>query len=470
MTTERLRGAPWNAKLARKILVPVLATLLAVIGVATWEAVRAETEQFEADLHADHVALGRVIAASAPADAAAWRRGLEGTRLQVDVGPLPDGVRVGATTRADGQFETWIPIEGGAGRAVRIREPESDLVGWRDKTLRHWLFTASALAFFAVLVVFMACSRLLARPIAELADLARRIGSGDLAPRHVFTSDDELGALGRELTRMAVDLAEANRRVAVETDRRFAAVHALRHADRLGTVGQLAAGIAHELGTPLNVVGGRAQLVEADVAATDDTRRSARVIGEQVTRMSQIIRQLLDFARMKPSDTAVSRPVGVAEKAIDLLRSMARAASVELALDASPEARALEAPISEGLLGQVIANLVVNAIHASEGTGTRIVVRVLSIEAASPLGGEVAPRVAIAVEDHGRGIDPAHIEHVFEPFFTTKDVGKGSGLGLSVSYGITRDAGGWIEVASRLGEGATFTVVLPLVLPRVTTA
>lgn len=448
-------------KLARKILAPVLGALLIVIGLATWEAVRAESGLFEADLHADHVALGRAVAEAARTNGDGWIAGLASSPLAVEIAPLPEGVRAGETIHAGDAFETWIPIEGGDARAVRIRESADDLVAWRKKTLRHWLFTASALAAFATVVVLVACSRLLARPISRLAGFARRIGEGDLAPREAFTGNDELGELGREFTRMASALGEANRRVALEGERRLAAVHALRHADRLGTVGQLAAGVAHELGTPLNVVQGRAQLVELDAGASEETRRSARVISDQVTRMSQIIRQLLDFARSKPSDTALSKPLVVAEKAVDLLRAMAKSADVRLEVDAATGARTLAAPISEGLLGQVLTNLVVNAIHASEGMSERIVVRVASTERAPPLGGETGPRVAISVEDHGRGIDPAHIDHVFEPFFTTKDVGKGSGLGLSVSYGITRDAGGWIEVESRLGEGSTFTVVLP---------
>jgi two-component system, NtrC family, sensor kinase len=462
-------------KLARKILAPVVLLLIVIVGLSTVLAVTDESAIFETDLHNDHLTLGGAVAAAvetAGSDGALRERVLRAVvareaasrqgepPLRVEIAPIPEGVAPFATVLRGGRFETYIPI-GDRGSAIRVSESKRDLDELQARTLRRWLTTGTILGLVSAAVVLIGGSWFLGRPISRLAAFARRVGAGDLDSREQWSGNDELSELGREMSSMCRDLAAAKQRVSDEAEKRLAAVHALRHADRLGTVGQLAAGVAHELGTPLNVVQGRAQLVLEDTSADPETHNSANVIVDQVVKMTRIIRQLLDFARTKSGDEIRSTPYVVAQKTLDLLRAMAKKEDIELALESDPDARDAAATINEGLLAQVLANLIVNAIHASAGRAKVVSVRVGTRWAAPPIGGEAQRCVSVTVVDSGSGIDPSHIDHLFEPFFTTKEVGKGTGLGLSVSYGIVRDAGGWLEVASELGRGATFTVMLP---------
>src|SRR5437016_2774104 len=141
--------------------------------------------------------------------------------------------------------------------------------------------------------------RLVGRPLRLLRDKARRAGGGDFSGPLVLRQRDEMGELATEINAMCDRLAEANRRVAKEAAARVAALEQLRHTERLATVGQLAAGVAHELGTPLGVVSARAELLASGDVSAADAGANARIILEQTDRMTAIIQQLLDFSRRR---------------------------------------------------------------------------------------------------------------------------------------------------------------------------
>lgn len=243
-------------------------------------------------------------------------------------------------------------------------------------------------------------------------------------------------------------LAEAQARAEKEREKRDEALDQLRHAERLGTVGKLASGVAHELGTPLNVIGGRAKMIETGESTGATAVNDARIIREQSTRMAEIIRQLLDFARRSPAKRERVDVADVARRTLELLRPIAHKSHVELDLE-SP-AQPIEVSFDPGQLQQVMSNLVLNAIQAQESGGS------VAIGVARRNGS-----VSVVVRDRGPGMDEDTKNHIFEPFFTTKDVGKGTGLGLSVAWGIVREHDGSIEVDSTPGEGSRFTVTLP---------
>ncbi len=306
---------------------------------------------------------------------------------------------------------------------------------------------------------------IIAGPTRRLVDKTRRIGAGDLSGPLGLRQRDELGEIGRAIDQMSTQLDEARTRLAAETAARLAAVDQLRHAERLTTVGKLASGVAHELGTPLNVVAGRAQMIESGELAGQEALESARIIHEQSQRMTAIIRQLLDFARRgQPGRSARVDLRGCAARIVGMLGAMARKArvEVEVAPGAAPEAT-LEATVDVGQLEQVLSNLLVNAIQASR-PGGHVTVELgrSAVQPPADLGGERRDTIAIAVRDGGTGMTPDVARRVFEPFFTTKEVGEGTGLGLSVAYGIVRDHGGWIAVDTAEGKGSTFTVHLPI--------
>ena len=288
----------------------------------------------------------------------------------------------------------------------------------------------------------------------------RLISAGNLqGPIHLGTRD-ELAELGESLNRMCEQLAESQGKIHEETAARIAAMEQLRHADRLKTVGRMASGIAHELGTPLSVVSGRAGLIGSGKLTADEVSQSAAAIKAESEKMTKIIRQLLDFARAsKPQKTAVDlRPV--VSQTVDLLRPLAEKRKVELRLAAGGDPAVAE--IDAGQIQQVLTNLIVNAVEAMPGGG-KAEIAVRSQAACPPAGGETRPSMYFAVEvrDEGVGIAEEHVWRLFEPFFTTKEVGEGTGLGLSIAYGIVQEHGGWIDVTSRPGEGSRFTVFLP---------
>ena len=306
--------------------------------------------------------------------------------------------------------------------------------------------------------------RLVGNPLRKLTEKTRRVAAGDLeGPEHLH-SRDELAELAESLNQMCERLAESRLRIVDESTARIAAMEQLRHADRLKTVGRLAAGIAHELGTPLNVVAGRASLIQSGRLAPEEIGPSAAAIKTEADKMTRIIRQLLDFARASTPRMAPVDLRSVVKRTLDLLHRLAEERRAELCFDPSGEPAI--AQIDADQIQQALTNLIVNAIQAMpQGGKVRIAVcrRTASPPEQSP------PRPVdchcIEIRDEGVGISPENIQQLFEPFFTTKEVGEGTGLGLSIAYGIVREHGGWIDVTSRPGEGSCFAIYLPAGAP-----
>ncbi|MCO6459018.1 MAG: HAMP domain-containing histidine kinase [Pirellulaceae bacterium] len=324
------------------------------------------------------------------------------------------------------------------------------------------------LQLVALLGAFLACGgfvtlvgvRLVGRPLQELVEKTERIGQGDFSGPLELRGHAELSRLADALNRMCERLSESQRQLAAESAARLATLEQLRHADRLKTVGRLASGLAHELGTPLNVVAGRAELIAGGQLPGEDVAASARAIKQEADRMAAIIRQLLDFARRGSPQRTTMDLGAIARQVLDLLKPLAekRGVTLQLVGDAQP----LPARVDPGQIQQVLTNLIDNAIQAMPQGGP------VTVEAghcrAAPADGQPGASgdyLYLAVMDRGAGIDDADRDHIFEPFFTTKRVGEGTGLGLSVSFGIVQDHGGWIAVDSQPGQGSRFTVYLP---------
>jgi two-component system, NtrC family, sensor kinase len=297
-------------------------------------------------------------------------------------------------------------------------------------------------------------------PMKSLTEKARRTGQGDFSGPLFMRQNDELALLAREMNTMCERLVLAHERVDAETAARIAAIEQLRHADRLTTVGKLASGIAHELGTPLNVIAGRAGMIAEGETSPQETVSYARIVLDATEKMTRIIRSLLEFARRKGPQKAAQSLEPIVAHTLELLGPLCKKKGVVFALRAG---QTKPVDVDRNQFEQVVTNLVVNAIQSMTHEGNVVVA--LTEEHICPpvdIGGEEADFACVRVEDEGVGIAPEHLPHVFEPFFTTKDVGEGTGLGLSVAYGIVRDHGGWIEVTSALGKGAEFAVYLPL--------
>lgn len=301
--------------------------------------------------------------------------------------------------------------------------------------------------------------RLIDAPVRALVDHARRVAEGDFAPRiKLRNRQDELGMLAKEMNAMTQQLAAAEITVRRERQARTATLEKLRHADRLSTVGRIASSIAHELGTPLNVISGRASMILED---TEDSQveEHATIIADQVQRVTAIIRELLDYARssdLRLADVAIAE---VVEHATTLLEPVAEQADVCLVSKGSPDVRA---HLDSGRILQVLTNLMTNAIQAMSDGGTLTVRHsVEQVEMPPEKHAEGGVFLRLDVEDTGIGIVPERIAKIFEAFYTTKRSGEGTGLGLSVCQGIAREHGGWIAVRSEVGEGTCFSCFFP---------
>lgn len=493
-------------RLTAKFLLAITLVVALTLGLSAWLTIERESALFDHDLRKDASAIGWLLARS-------YVRTAEQDGLEAAESVLRDPLLVHSTMRA-----RWIPIAqvpaavrdsvaGGLLRSLRqppsranrngsldtyvpaavpsaelgaepSAEPSADRradrragaieltasLGQERRYLRatiwRWTITSLALLGGASLAGLLFGIALIARPTRALVAKARRVGAGDLQGPVDLRQRDELGLLAKELNAMTDQIAAARDKASGETAARLTAVEQLRHADRLTTVGKLASGIAHELGTPLNVIEGRARMIQTGEAEGDEVADSARIIVEQSRRVTAIVRQLLDFARRGEGERAAVDLRPLAASARHLMQPAARKADVELATELSDEP--CRAEINDSQLLQVLTNLIVNAIAATE-RGGRVTLAVAPRTATPPRELKAIAAVALTVRDTGSGVEPALRERIFEPFFTTKDVGQGTGLGLAVVHGIVADHRGWIDLESEVGRGSAFTVYLPRV-------
>lgn len=257
-------------------------------------------------------------------------------------------------------------------------------------------------------------------------------------------------------------LAALRARIALESRLRMDTLDQLRHAERLTTIGKLASGIAHEIGSPLNVISGHAELLMSGRVGADAVRGTGKILLEQSERVTTIVQQLLDFAKRGGTRVINTNIAELAVSTTHLLESLARKSGIEIVHD---HKGSVWAEVNRSQMQQVLTNLTTNAIHAMPNGG-RISIQVHAENSYVPKEAPDGPPrdyVVLTVHDTGTGIPSDVLPKIFDPFFTTKDVGQGTGLGLSVAYGIVRDHGGWIAVNTRLGAGTTFSVYVPRV-------
>jgi signal transduction histidine kinase len=245
-----------------------------------------------------------------------------------------------------------------------------------------------------------------------------------------------------------------------EARERRTAVEQLRQIERLGVVGRLAAGVAHELGTPLNVIVGYAELLGEDDVPRAMIASAAATILAQTKKMAAIIRGLLDFSRRGGLERSNVDLREIAKSAAAILQPLASKTGSEIEIEAAKDREVLVSG-SPTELEQVLVNLMMNGLQAMP-EGGRLHVRVTPSPEGKAARATDAATACVEVEDEGIGIAPESLARIFDPFFTTKDVGEGTGLGLSVSYGIVMDHGGHIRVTSSPGNGSRFSVFLPL--------
>ena len=303
----------------------------------------------------------------------------------------------------------------------------------------------------------------IAKPILRLRSVSQAVAAGDLNQDTGLRGADEIGELAgafdimtlrlrdrtAEAARLYDETLERNKELAEINARLQTAQAQLIQSEKLASVGQLTAGIVHDVKNPLAVIKGLAEELSEDFSIDPSMKDQLSTIRESATKASTIVTDLLKFARQSTPDLERRDMRETIEASVRLTEYLARKGNVELKVDmpSSPVLVWYDAQQIE----QVLINLVGNAIQAMKNGGT---VRINLSQAKNS--------IALSVQDNGVGIPEKNLQRIFDPFFTTKPEGEGTGLGLSVSFGIITRHRGQISVDSKPGLGTTFTILLPI--------
>lgn len=322
-----------------------------------------------------------------------------------------------------------------------------------------WVFVIAGLTTTAV---FLLTRSLMTQPMAKLLGGVDEVARGDLSHVLLAERDDEIGAIAARFNDMTFSLRESRAETQRSADAKLSLEQRLAHTEKLATIGQIAAEIAHEVGTPLNVIGGRARATQKKAGDPEAVTKNAAIIAEQTERITRIIQRLLDFARRRVGPTGNARVNlnTITLTTMELLGSQFAAAKVKTRLI---RAEGLPVVLADGdRLQQVLLNLLLNAIQAMPDGGA-LTLETSTVTRQRP-GLELAPEqafVRVEVSDTGPGIPADRRDKIFEPFYTSKDGQGGTGLGLAVCAGIVKEHDGWIEVDEAATGGAVFRVFLP---------
>lgn len=361
----------------------------------------------------------------------------------------------GATPDALGNFQVLGALEVSVDATSLQRSFRADL--WRTLPI---LFGIVITVFLAV---FYLSRSLVTGPISKLLTGVDDVAHGDLSRVLLAEREDEIGDLAARFNEMTFSLRESRSETKRHTETRAALEQKLFQTEKLATIGQIAAEIAHEVGTPLNVISGRAKGM---VKKSDDPKaieKNANIIAEQTARITRIIQRLLDFSRRKvgEEENQLVNLNALTLNTMEFLESKLAAAQVRHKLN-----RADDLPLIKGNpdhVLQILINLVLNATEAMSATGGDLHVETAEVTRRRP-GLEVAPELAtvvVSVSDTGPGIPEEDRDKIFEPFYSSKTSTGGTGLGLAVVHGIVKEHDGWLEFSESPGGGSCFSVYFP---------
>jgi len=320
-------------------------------------------------------------------------------------------------------------------------------VSFRDPERHAVLIVAGAGAIAICGVSIGALAYFIQRPMVELQEKIALVSEGNLNVAVDFARrNDEIGDLGRNFNHMLQQLRDSRQEIEV--------LHRtqMSRAEHLATLGELAAGLAHEIRNPLAGIAGVIEIIGRDLPSTSPARAVVKDVRQEITQINRILTDLLETARPHPPQVCLSNLNITVEHAVMLARQQVLSKPILIELQKENDLDEVEHDSDQ--IHQVFLNLLLNAVQAMEGGGAGVI-RV-----------ELGSRddcASVTVTDTGRGIPPQHIAHIFRPFYTTK--GNGTGLGLSLARRIVEEHHGRIEVSSVVGKGSKFDVLLPFRVP-----
>ena len=347
---------------------------------------------------------------------------------------------------------------------VRVSLDRADV---RRRALKRDATIAAALiALLAALAAAIFIQVMVRRPVRALVLGTRRVAAGDLELRIGDTRDDEMGQLARGFDQMTSNLSEARaeltgwshrleRRLQERTDELGKTEQQVVHMEKMASLGKLSATVAHELNNPLAGILNYSKLVlrylqemEVPWEDRDEVVRCVELMSKETKRSGDIVKNLLLFARRSGTAMAPHNLHVAVDRALMLVQHHLQMASVSLERELFEGDDLITC--DEDQIQQAMVALFINGIQAMPEGGT------LTVRTSS-----TPEELVILIQDTGHGVPADLVPHIFEPFFTTKEETQGTGLGLAVVYGIVRRHGGDIQVDSRQGEGARFTIRLP---------
>lgn len=482
-------------KLALRFTIAFVASVCLVWGIASYLRIQREINLFESDIRRDHAAIGSDLSLAVTT---LWRMAGENSVREIideanaskshieirwvspeysaDSAPtfsaafsnirdrLPEGKPIFTEMRSSTGtwLYTFIPvtIDGTQWGAIEMSESLADKDRYIRATIwRTAMWTGILAAVTAALSMILGLL-FVGRPVHRLIKKARDVAQGNLRERVEISQNDELGELAAELNAMSDRLAEAYHRIDQEESAHQMTLEQLRHADRLVTVGKLASAIAHELGTPLNVILARARMAQTGEVSGEGLRENNAAIMHQANRMVEIIRQLLNFARRREPRMETIDLNHIIQQSVSILSPLARRRNV--VIDFKSPGAPLDVTVDPEQIQQVLLNIIVNGIEAMpRGGQLTISAEIYENVVTGHSGDAKTPFIRIRIRDSGEGIAPENISRLFDPFFTTKGREEGTGLGLSISSNIVREHGGWIDVQSEIDKGTMFVIYLP---------
>jgi signal transduction histidine kinase len=350
--------------------------------------------------------------------------------------------------------------------AIEVRQTLGEMEGeFRRAVQESVLSRLIVLALFVLTVVGLTRWHI-GRPIRALIAGARAVGRGDLSQRIGVKRRDEIGQLAEEFNRMAGNLQATHDEVLRQNEERLRLEQEVHQAQKLAEVGMLAAEVAHEIGTPLNIISGRAEVLDRLLPTERPERRHLDVIIKQTERISSIIRALLDYTRPRRPALKAESVIPILGRVADFLLERSRRRSVRIQMDL-PVGLPRVLGDAESLQ-QLFLNLLMNALDASP-PGSVIAVSAGPEPRLPPEGrGRIVrgkaeqPCLTVHILDSGKGMTAEQLDHIFEPFFSTRTGGQGTGLGLPIVEEIIRAHRGEVELQSIPGRGTEALVRIPL--------
>ena len=339
---------------------------------------------------------------------------------------------------------------------MSLADVDRDIKGAQNKMI---FFAVIACLIIAV-TISISINRYVTRPVRELVKGTRRVAEGDLNGSTPIKGEDEIAQLASSFNQMTSDLKKADeklvdwgktleQRVAERTEELRKTEDQLIKSDKVASLGKLAAGVAHEINSPLTGILTYSSLLLQAKPDGDPDREDLEVIVNETNRCKNIVKGLLDFARQTAPQKTLTDINEVVEKSTNLIAHQASLQNVKIEKKTAPGLPKISVDV--GQIQQVFINILLNAIEAMPEGGN------LTVSSARE-----DKMVAVRFTDTGVGIPKENLPKILDPFYTTKEQGSGTGLGLSVSYGIVERHRGKLEVKSRVGKGSTFTVKLPI--------